>query len=115
MFLEIFRWKHVTPSLRFNPGPPLPDGTKPRPGLPLIFVFVAAALAPVTFLTIVIMGWARPVGSRGARIPGHGRLDHRHLAAGLLLLHGSASSDPAKTTTSSNPPPGLGLARTSAP
>lgn len=54
MYLEIFRWKHVTPTLRFNPGPPL-QGMRPRPGLPLIGVYLASALAPLTFLTTVIM------------------------------------------------------------
>ena len=28
MYLEIHRWKHVTRSFRFNPGPPIP-GTHP--------------------------------------------------------------------------------------
>ena len=50
MYLEIHRWKHVTRSFRFNPGPPIP-GTKilPRPGLPLRALFLCAASAPVVF------------------------------------------------------------------
>jgi hypothetical protein len=60
MYLEIFRWKHVTPSLRFNPGPPLPGtNLQPTPGLPLIALYLACAAAPITFLATSIMSRAR--------------------------------------------------------
>ena len=54
MYLEIHRWKHVTRSLRFNPGSPIP-GTpnRPRPGLPLRSLFVCAAGAPAVFAAAV--------------------------------------------------------------
>jgi hypothetical protein len=56
MYLEIFRWKHVTPALRFNPGPPM-AGTnlRPEPGIPLIALYVACAAAPLVFVTAVIL------------------------------------------------------------
>ena len=39
IYLEIFRWHHMTKSLRFNPPPP-PPGTdvRPKAGAPLIAV-----------------------------------------------------------------------------
>ena len=47
MYLEIHRWKHVTRSFRFNPGPPIPGtNIRPRPGLPLKALFVCFAAAP---------------------------------------------------------------------
>jgi hypothetical protein len=50
MWLEVFRWKHVTRTLRFNPGPPIP-GTdiRPKPGRPLLFLYLCCALAPAVF------------------------------------------------------------------
>jgi hypothetical protein len=56
MILEIFRWHHVTTSLRFNP-PPSPPGVDatPHAGLFLIAVSVGSALAPPTYLTTVIV------------------------------------------------------------
>ncbi|HEY4990932.1 MAG TPA: hypothetical protein VII33_02480 [Nakamurella sp.] len=51
MYLEIFRWKHVTGTLRFNAGPPVPGtGIRPRPGRPLVFLYVCSAAAPVIFV-----------------------------------------------------------------
>ena len=51
MYLEIFRWKHVTPLFRFNPGPPIP-GTdiRVKPGMPLKFLYVCFFAAPVVFV-----------------------------------------------------------------
>ena len=41
MYLEIFRWKHVTASLRFDPGPPIPGTTmRAKPGRPLKALYV---------------------------------------------------------------------------
>ena len=37
IYLEIFRWRHMTPTLRFNAPPPPPGvDRQPKPGLPLI-------------------------------------------------------------------------------
>ena len=60
MYLEIHRWKHVTRSFHFNPGPPIP-GTdiRPRPGLPLRALFVCAAGAPAVFASTVAVRIAR--------------------------------------------------------
>ena len=52
IYLEIFRWRHMTKSLRFNPPPPLPGtNIQPRAGLPLIAVCVSSVLAPLVFVT----------------------------------------------------------------
>jgi hypothetical protein len=56
IYLEIFRWHHMTRSLRFNPPPPLP-GTdiRPRAGAPLIAVCVGAVAAPLVFVTATVV------------------------------------------------------------
>jgi hypothetical protein len=56
IYLEIFRWHHMTKTLRFNPPPPLP-GTdiQPRPGAPLIAVCVGSVAAPLVFLTATMI------------------------------------------------------------
>jgi hypothetical protein len=56
IYLEIFRWHHMTKSLRFNPPPP-PPGTdiRSRPGAPLIAVCVGAVAAPLVFVTAVVV------------------------------------------------------------
>jgi len=60
MYLEIHRWKHVTPSFRFNPVPPIPGTTiRPRPGLPLKVLFVCSVAAPLVFVGTVIAGATR--------------------------------------------------------
>jgi hypothetical protein len=60
VYLEIFRWHHMTKSLRFNPPPPLPGtNIKPQPGLPLITALTASAVAPPVFIVVVIVDWVR--------------------------------------------------------
>ncbi len=56
IYLEIFRWHHMTKTLRFNPPPPLP-GTdiQPRPGAPLIAVCLGSVTAPLVFLTATMI------------------------------------------------------------
>ena len=56
IYLEIFRWHHMTKSLRFNP-PPSPAGTdmRPRPGAPLIAVCVGAVAAPLVFVMATLV------------------------------------------------------------
>ena len=60
IYLEIFRWQHMTKTLRFNPPPP-PPGTdlKPKAGLPLIAVCVSAVAAPLVFIATTIAERAR--------------------------------------------------------
>jgi len=54
MYLEVHRWKNLTKSFRFNPGPPLAGATiRPRPGLPLRALFLCAALSPPVFATVI--------------------------------------------------------------
>ena len=72
MYLEIHRWKHVTRSFRFNPGPAIPGtNIRPKPGVPLKALFVCSAVAPVVFVGTVIAGMARHARGQGARIAGH--------------------------------------------
>jgi hypothetical protein len=47
MYLEITRWRHVKPSLAFNSDPVPGTDVRPRPGLPLILVYIACVAAPV--------------------------------------------------------------------
>ena len=56
IYLEIFRWHHMTKSLRFNPPPPLPGtDTRPRAGAPLIAVCLGSVAAPLIFLTVTMI------------------------------------------------------------
>jgi hypothetical protein len=55
MYLEITRWRHVKPSLAFNPGPVQEGGVRPRAGLPLIMLYVVCAAAPLA----VLADWVR--------------------------------------------------------
>ena len=73
LWLEVFRRHHVTKSLRLDP-PAAPPGTD-RPAQPggfLLAVLVGPAVAPLTFLTAVVVDRARGTrhtdierGSRG--------------------------------------------------
>jgi hypothetical protein len=47
MYLEITRWHHVKPSLAFNSDPIPGIGIRPRPGIPLILLYIACAAAPL--------------------------------------------------------------------
>jgi hypothetical protein len=55
IYLEIFRWQHMTRTLRFNPPAP-PPGTdiQSKAGLPLIAVCLSAVAAPLVFITTMI-------------------------------------------------------------
>ena len=56
IYLEIFRWHHMTKSLRFNPPPPPPGtDTRPRAGAPLIAVCLGSVAAPLIFLTATMI------------------------------------------------------------
>ena len=56
IYLEIFRWHHMTRSLRFNPPPP-PPGTDIRPGAgaPLIAACSGSVAAPLVFLAATMI------------------------------------------------------------
>jgi hypothetical protein len=60
MYLEIARWRHVRPSLAFNSDPVPGTDIRPRPGLPLILVYIACAAAPL----VVVAALAGQVRSR---------------------------------------------------
>jgi hypothetical protein len=60
IYLEIFRWHHMTRSLRFSPPPPAAGmSAPPKAGAPLIGVCVASVAAPLVFLAATIAGRAR--------------------------------------------------------
>jgi hypothetical protein len=68
IYLEVFRWHHMTRSLRFNPPPPIPGtNVRPKAGLPLIAVCVSSVAAPLIFITATI------VERRPHRVPRHPR------------------------------------------
>jgi hypothetical protein len=47
MYLEITRWHHVKPSLAFNSDHDTVTGSRPRPGRPLILLYIASVAAPL--------------------------------------------------------------------
>jgi len=60
MYLEITRWHHVKPSLAFNSEPDPVTGIRPRPGQPLILLYVASVAAPL----MVMAGWVVQIRTR---------------------------------------------------
>jgi hypothetical protein len=62
MYLEITRWRHVKPSLAFNSDPVPGSGVRPRPGLPLILLYIACVAAPL----VVVAALAGQVRGRRA-------------------------------------------------
>lgn len=64
IYLEVFRWHHMTRSLRFNPPPPIPGtNARPKAGTPLIAVCLSSVAAPLVFI-------AATVGQRARTGPG---------------------------------------------
>jgi hypothetical protein len=52
IYLEVFRWHHMTKSLRFNPPPPPPvTDIQVKAVMPLVAVCLGSAVAPLVFLT----------------------------------------------------------------
>jgi hypothetical protein len=54
MYLEVTRWRHVKPSLAFNSDPIPGTDIRPKPGLPLILVYITCAAAPLTVLAALV-------------------------------------------------------------
>src|SRR5580692_2043038 len=54
MYLEVTRWRHVKPSLAFNSDPIPGTDIRPRPGLPLILVYITCAAAPLTVIAVLV-------------------------------------------------------------
>jgi len=72
MYLEVHRWNHLTTSLRFNPGPPIPGTTfRPRPGLPFKALYVCAAGSPPVFAAAIA------AMARTRAVTRHDRSGHR--------------------------------------
>jgi hypothetical protein len=68
MYLEITRWHHVKPSLAFNSDPLPGTGIRPRPGQPLILLYIACAAAPLVVVAVLVMQIrARHAGGSGRR------------------------------------------------
>jgi hypothetical protein len=55
IYLEIFRWHHMTKSLRFNAPPPMAGMSgQPRAGMPLKAVCLSSVAAPLVFVAAAI-------------------------------------------------------------
>ena len=54
MYLEVTRWRHVKPSLAFNSDPIPGTDIRPKPGLPLILVYITCAAAPLTVMAVLV-------------------------------------------------------------
>jgi hypothetical protein len=55
IYLEVFRWRHMTKSLRFNAPPPIAGTSgQPRAGMPLKAVRFSSIAAPVVFLAATV-------------------------------------------------------------
>ncbi len=54
MYLEITRWRHVKPSLAFNSDPDPVTGIRPRPGEPLILLYVTCVAAPLAVVASLV-------------------------------------------------------------
>jgi hypothetical protein len=80
IYLEIFRWHHMTKSLRFNPPPP-PPGTdiRPKAGAPLIAACLGSVAAPLVFLAATMIERMRvsPGGDSPLRQPASQNPDPR--------------------------------------
>jgi hypothetical protein len=64
MYLEITRWHHVKPSLAFNSDMDPATGFRPRPGRPLILLYIASVAAPLAIgLRVIAHIRARRNGS----------------------------------------------------
>lgn len=61
MYLEIRRWHHVKPSLAFNSDPAPGTGIRPRPGQPLILLYIACVVSPL----VAVAGLVRQIRARG--------------------------------------------------
>src|ERR1700726_4298738 len=56
VYLEVFRWHHMTKSLRFNPQPTIPGtNVHPQAGTPLIAVCPGSVVAVLVFMTSTIV------------------------------------------------------------
>ncbi len=60
MWLEIVRWKHVTPALGFNARPIPGTGRTVKPGRPLKALFVCFFATPPLFVFAVLAYRGRP-------------------------------------------------------
>ena len=66
MYLEITRWRHVKPSLAFNSDLEPINGMRPRPGLPLILLYVACAVSPLVVIAALVRQFSDARGNAGS-------------------------------------------------
>ena len=55
IYLEIFRWHHMTPSLHLNPPLVPPGFPPPRPGYFLLGSIGMSIAAPIVFVTLLLI------------------------------------------------------------
>lgn len=55
IFLEVFRWHHMTTSLRLNPPPQLPGYPPPRPGGFLRSAIALSISSPLVCLALLVL------------------------------------------------------------
>ncbi|MEU9448938.1 hypothetical protein [Streptomyces sp. NPDC048277] len=55
MYLEVTRWHHVKPSLAFNSDPIPGTDIRPRPGQPLILLYLTCVAAPLAVVADLAM------------------------------------------------------------
>jgi hypothetical protein len=78
VYLEIFHWRHLTKTLRFNPPPPPPGShIEARPGLPLLVVLAGSAIAPAVFAALVVKDRTGREQGRPGDSPGSRRVRRR--------------------------------------
>ncbi len=82
MFLEITRWHHVKPSLAFNSDSIPGTGIRPRPGMPLILLYIACVAAPL----VVVAGLVTQIRARQVGGSGHAYCALPRSASSLMRL-----------------------------
>jgi len=64
VFLEVFRWHHMTKTLRFDATPPPGVHGPGHPGRPLIAAWVCAVVAPLVFVAATVVQSRRARAAR---------------------------------------------------
>jgi hypothetical protein len=64
IFLEVFRWHHMTTSLRLNPPPPIPGFPPPRAGGFLKSAIALSIASPTVFVALLVLRSLRAADRR---------------------------------------------------
>jgi hypothetical protein len=71
IYLEIFRWHHMTRTLRFNTPAPIPGtNIQPKAGMPLTMVRLSSVAAPLVFMAATVVKRARAGRDQAAKTSG---------------------------------------------